>query len=355
MQSTKAAATAPMAANLEHLAFAKIDRPINSEGVSATSVGVGVSHRFPDFIIGGAPKCGTTSLHFVLGQHADIGLPDEEIHYFDADDPITHPDFFFVKNGALIHYDNTAGSTEFRAQYADSFSHVSGAQWVGEDSTTYLFSEVAPVRIKAMLPEVKLIFMLRDPVARAYSQYWHLVRTARIACTFEKAITAHPSIMLGSTYLPHLQRFQTLFPPEQIKVLLFEDFTANTQGSVDAVTDYLGAPRMAVSEEKSWFNKTVYPTSLDAQLALNRIGRQIVAMRYANHLGSRFGARARLARRLHYLWFAHANRLFLRSEKKPAMRGETRAFLTEHFSRRNQGLSRFLGRDLSKVWKGFDG
>ncbi len=71
-------------------------------------------NRYPDFIIGGAPKCGTTSLHFILDQHPRIGLPDDEIHYFDADDPITHPDFFFHERGELIHYDNRADNQEFQ-------------------------------------------------------------------------------------------------------------------------------------------------------------------------------------------------------------------------------------------------
>ena len=46
--------------------------------------------KFPDFVIGGAPKCGITSRHFIFGQHPGIGLPDKEIAYFDVDDPITH-------------------------------------------------------------------------------------------------------------------------------------------------------------------------------------------------------------------------------------------------------------------------
>lgn len=311
--------------------------------------------RFPDFIIGGAPKCGTTSLHFILDQHPGIGLPEDEIHYFDADDPITHPDFFFREGGELLHYDNRAESTEFRVRYAARFASFVDLPLVGEDSTTYLFSAVAPVRIRALLPEARLIFMLRDPVARAYSQYWHMVTRGRVTCSFETAIHRHPAIVLGSTYLQHLERYRSLFGTDRVKVVLFEDFIADNQATIDEVTDFLGAERMTVRKEASWFNKSYYPTWLAGHLALNRIGRHIVAWRYTNHLASRQGWAMRLRQRIHYHWFRRINPIFLKAERPPPMREATRAYLSDHLSRRNEGLSELMGRDLSAVWKGFDG
>ncbi len=260
-----------------------------------------MAKRFPDFIIGGAPKCGTTSLHFILDQHPGIGLPEDEIHYFDADDPVTHPDFFFREEGELIHYDNRAENAEFRDLYAAKFALFAELPLVGEDSTTYLFSAVAPVRIRALLPEVRLIFMLRDPVSRAYSQYWHMATRGRTTCSFETALHRHPAIVLGSTYLSHLERYRALFGADRVKVVLFEDFIADNQGTIDSVTDFLGAERMTVSAEASWFNRSYYPTWLAGHLALNRIGQHIVAWRYTNHLSSRTGFGMRLRQRIHYL------------------------------------------------------
>lgn len=314
-----------------------------------------LTERFPDFIIGGAPKCGTTSLHFILDQHPDIALPDEELHYFDADDPITHPDFFFTERGELRHYDNRTENAAFRARYAACFAPHAASPLIGEDSTTYLFSAVAPMRIRALLPDVRLIFMLRDPVARAYSQYWHLVKSARATCSFERAIRDHPSIALGSTYLPHLERYRALFDAERIRVVLFEDFIADQQRVIDETTDFLGAKPMRVSREASWFNRTEYPTTLTGQLALNRVGRRVAALRYANHLDSRRGLATRAAGRLHHIWFTRVNPLFLKAQRPPPMRPATRAYLTDHLSRRNEGLSTFLGRDLAALWPGFDG
>ncbi|MEM7522893.1 MAG: sulfotransferase [Pseudomonadota bacterium] len=314
-----------------------------------------MTERYPDFIIGGAPKCGTTSLHFILDQHPEIALPEDEIHYFDSDDPITHPDFFFQRDGELVYYDNSADNAEFRARYADRFAPFKRSRLIGEDSTTYLMSAVAPVRIQTLLPDAKLIFMLRNPASRAYSQYWHMVKSARATCSFERAIHEHPSITLGSTFLPHLERYRARFGADQVKVVLFEDFIADNQAVINDVTDYLGVGRMEVRRDASWFNKTYYPTNVAGQLMLNRIGRHIAALRYRDHLASRTGLATRAAGKLHHIWFTRVNPFFLKAERPPPMRDATRAYLNEHLSRRNDGLSRFLDRDLSDLWPGFDG
>lgn len=312
-------------------------------------------NRYPDFIIGGAPKCGTTSLHFILDQHPRIGLPDDEIHYFDADDPITHPDFFFHERGELIHYDNRADNQEFQEAYAARFAPFADLPLVGEDSTTYLFSHVAPSRIHARLPDVRLIFMLRNPVSRAYSQYWHLVKSGRVTCTFERAIHEQRSLILGSTYLPHLKTYAELFGADQVKTILFEDFISDNQSTLDSVTDFLGTERMTVDDDAAWFNKTHYPTNLSGQLALNQIGRHIVKWRYGNHLETRGGLAGKLRDKIHYQWFKRINPIFLKADRPTPMKDRTKAYLTEHLSRRNDGLSAFLDRDLSELWAGFTG
>lgn len=312
-----------------------------------------MSERYPDFIIGGAPKCGTTSLHFILDQHPDIALPEDEVHFFDADDPITHPDFLHGDGAGLRRYDPEDAA--FRARYAAKFAPFAGAGLIGEDSTTYLLSPVAAARIRALLPEARLIFMLRDPVARAWSQYWHEVTRARATTRFETALRRHPGLVLGSTYREPLRRFLDIFGAERIKVVLFEDFIADQQRILDEVTDFLGAARMEVRPDRAWFNRTAYPVSLGAQLALNRIGRRIVALRYRSHLEPGAGLRSRMANRLHYHWFRRINPILLKAPKPPPMAPETRIWLAAHFSRRNEGLSADLGRDLSAVWPGFQG
>ena len=307
--------------------------------------------RLPDFIIGGAPKCGTTSLHFILDQHPDIGIPDEEVHYFDADDPITHPDFLYEEKGSLKWWDPRPPARDNLNWYADRFAALGNPQFLGEDSTTYLMSEVAAARINALLPEAKVIFMLRHPVERAYSQYWHLMKTSRATDTFETALTKHPHILLGSSFCSGIRRFQQVLGEERVKVCLFEDFRTDMQGCVDSVTDFIGAPRMTVDPKRSWFNRTMYPSNIGLQRQANRIGRHLVKGRYHRHMGGERGLQRRVEDKLHYWWFAHVNPRLLRAEKPLPMREDTRAFLVQHLSTRNAGLSELLGRDLSDVWK----
>lgn len=307
----------------------------------------------PDFIIGGAPKCGTTSLHFILGQHPDVGIPDNEIHYFDADDPIVHPDFLFVDGGRLEWFDVQDPAGRNLEWYRTRFDACRDAPCIGEDSTTYLFSAAAPERIRDTLPDVKMVFLLRDPVRRAHSQYWHLMRTARLSCSFEEAISAHPSIILGSTYAPHLRRYLAAFGPEQVKIQIFEDFREDAQRFIDETTDYLGLSPLPLDEARTWFNRSTYPQWPRVHRAANRIGRHLIAGRYRNHMGGRRGLRHRIRHKLHYNWFHRVNPHLLRAERAPAMRPDTRAYLAQHLSARNSGLSALLGRDLSRVWQGF--
>lgn len=290
-------------------------------------------------------------MHFVLAEHPDIGVPDNEIHFFDADDPVTHPDFFFVQKRELAWFDpGDPGALDW---YASRFAPFAQRRLIGEDSTTYLFSEVAAHRIAALLPQAKLVFMLRHPVARAYSQYWHLVKTGRTSASFETALHREPSIILGSTYASHLRRYFDLFGRRRVLVVLFEDFVASPQDAVDRVTDFLGGSRMEVRPEQAWRNRTYYPGADVLQRHVNRFGRLVVRQRYRNHLAARRGFAETARKKMQYWWFERINPVFFTAERPPEMRAATRAYLSQHLAARNQGLSELLSRDLSVVWRDF--
>ena len=327
-----------------------ISRHSSPHGFASQAAASG--RRYPDFIIGGAPKCGTTSLHFILDQHEEIALPHDEVHFFDADDPIAHPDFLRVAQDRLVWYDPGSGAEDNLDWYAGRFADCSAARLIGEDSTTYLMSELAPARIRALLPDVQLIFMLRHPVDRAYSQYWHLVKTSRTSDTFERAIIRYPHILLGSSYAGGVRRFLDTFGSDQVKVCLFEDFRADMQAFLDEVTRFLGAKPMSIDPEKTWFNRTKYPANLRLHRMASQIGKQIVKRKYNNHIGGNDTRQRRIERKLNYWWFKHINRRFMTADRPPAMRPDTRSYLEQHLSVRNAGLSDLLNRDLSSLWAG---
>ena len=129
--------------------------------------------RLPDFIIIGAQRCGTSSLYSYLIQHPQIApAARKELHYFD------------------LNY--AAGDEWYQAQFPSSSETLTG-----EGSPYYLFHPLAAERCASVVPDAKLIVMVRDPVKRAYSHYHHEVRKGRETLTFEEAIDREPERLTG--------------------------------------------------------------------------------------------------------------------------------------------------------------
>ena len=106
----------------------------------------------PNFIIAGAEKSGTSSLLFYMSEHEDIFTPaKKEIHFFDDGDNFN----------------------EGIDWYKQWFTGWSGEKAIGECTPIYMYFPECAQRIHDVYPEMKLIFILRNPVDRAYSNYWH--------------------------------------------------------------------------------------------------------------------------------------------------------------------------------------
>lgn len=83
--------------------------------------------------------------------------------------------------------------------------------------------------------------MLRDPVARAYSHYWHSVRSGESVYDFENTIQYAPeNILKRSFYKQQIQRYKECFPAENMKFIIFESFVTETQKTVDGICKFLG-------------------------------------------------------------------------------------------------------------------
>lgn len=305
----------------------------------------------PDFIIGGAPKCGTTSLHFILDQHPDIALPMDEVNYFDADDPFNWPDFFFERGGTLDYRDPAEGNAETRDWYREKYAALGEAQLLGEDSTRYLFSPMVAHRVAERLPHAKVIFMLRDPVKRAYSEYWHSVKMMRATTSFEGALTAMPQIVAGSVYAPHLRHWQDVLGAENVHIVLLEDFKADRQKVMDSIANFIGVAPFSLEGYELWFNKTSYPGHPRLMQFVNRvIGKRISRLRYMGHMRAHTGTREKIANRLYQAYFHKVNPRLLTADSPPPMKPETAAYLSRLFSDMNAGLDTMLDRDLTEVW-----
>lgn len=207
----------------------------------AERIATAVQRRLPDFAIIGAQKGGTTSLHHYLTAHPDVApAAKKEIHFFD---------FHFAR-----------GVEWYRAHFPLQVQGHDGSGLTGEASPSYLFHPEAGARMRATVPDIKLIAMLRNPVDRAYSQYQMNVRKGIETLPFAAAIARNQEeLQQGSAavmsqrwrsfsylsrghYADQLARWLALFPREQFLILRSEDFFEDPVRAYDAALAFLGLP-----------------------------------------------------------------------------------------------------------------
>ena len=206
----------------------------------------------PNFLVIGAQKAGTTSLHGYLTAHpAVLGASLKEVQYFSK----------FYDRGEdwyLAYF-----PLELRGSATRLRSGVRPA--VGEASATYLFHPRAPERVHAFDSAMRLVVVLRDPVDRAYSHYQMEHRWGREVLPFEGALEretellpelermrADPayesqeaidcSYVARGRYAEQLERWLELFPRGQLLVLTSDELLDDPAGTVAAVAHFLGIP-----------------------------------------------------------------------------------------------------------------
>jgi hypothetical protein len=210
----------------------------------------------PDFLVIGAQKAGTTALYAYLRWHPGITGPSwKEVSFFDR------------------HW--WRGEAWYRGQ----FPLRSGGKLVGEASPSYLFHPLAPERARAVVPDAKLIALLRDPVDRAYSQYQHEVALGREPLSFEEAVAAEGDRTRGEAdrlvadpkafsrawwdhtyvargrYAEQLERWLAVFPREQLLVVRTEDLGQSPGETYASILEFLGATPHALPEYPRVFDR----------------------------------------------------------------------------------------------------
>lgn len=175
-----------------------------------------------DFIIIGAMKAGSTSLADYLSQNQAICMSKPK-----------EPQFFSRNY-------NSWDINKYESLWEDPLKIC------GEASTCYsrwpYYKEV-PKRIFKYNPEVKLIYILRDPVQRAYSHYRHNILVDRLSyISFNDALSKTDEIVMSSKYMLQLCQFLEYFPVEQVLLIDFDKMLQNSQATVNKVETFIGAP-----------------------------------------------------------------------------------------------------------------
>jgi len=171
-----------------------------------------------DFLIIGAQKSGTTSLRALLNNNPEkFFLANQELHFWDQEGQ----------------YANGKGLPKYLKNFERALPH----QLVGEKTPRYLFSNSAPKRLVKHFPDVKLVAILRNPVDRAYSAYWHGRRVGAIPSSrsFTQAIhesEKYEKLLYGGLvkrgyYAEQLETWMQYFPRKQFHILQFEKMVEN--------------------------------------------------------------------------------------------------------------------------------
>ena len=198
----------------------------------------------PHFLVIGTQKGGTTTLHHLLSQHPGIFLPEvKEVHYFSQ------------------HFHQS------RQWYADHYQLAKPGQMRGDITPFYMFHQAVPERIRSSLPNVRLIALLRDPVERTLSQYFHARRHGYEQLDLMPALAAEEKRMSGanavvssadgfhysyqkhsyvsrSRYELQLIRYRQFFPKHQLHVLRSEDLFAHTDACWDGLLRFISVAPM---------------------------------------------------------------------------------------------------------------
>ncbi len=244
----------------------------------------------PDFIIIGAQKGGTTSLYRYLSEHpAVVPSYKKEVHYFD------------------LNYQE--GLSWYRSQFPLTLERKEN-HLTGEASPYYLYHPHVPKRVAQLVPNVKLIALLREPASRAYSHYYHEVKNKRDPLSFEEAIDAEEERLSGELekmladenyysynhqrysyldrgiYIDQLLAWERYFDRSQMLVLSSEELFNESTQAFDKVLDFLGLPKWYPEFKQHYAN--TYPDIGEALLERLKNFYTPHNERLFDHLNTRF-------------------------------------------------------------------
>jgi sulfotransferase family protein len=310
---------------------------------------------WPNFLVIGVAKSGTTSLYHYLLQHPDVYLPKiKEPNFFamhdetadvPPNDPCYHSSielFERIKKGSVIDIE----------QYTALFSHAKKEKAIGEASTFYMYHPKAPDRIKRFIPNVKMVAILRNPIERSYSSHLHLVRAGVETREFKEALMEEPfqseNVWLARKdyyirpgfYARQLMRYYEKFDSDQIQVFLYDDYKREPEDMLRKIFEFLEVDSQFKPNMSTKHNVSGIP--LDSPLRkkshLDRIKRTVLTEALKEAAKTVFPGRwqGKLRRLYQHAWL-----------DRPAMDQEVHRMLIDIFREDILSLEDLLKRDLS--------
>lgn len=305
------------------------------------------NNNFPDFLIIGAAKAGTTSLHNYLTSHSSLALSQPK-----------EPKFLSYQSG-IRKFEGPGDSSVYSgiikslADYNNLFYEETHNVRKGESSadSLYYFQSVIPV-IKNIIGDPSIIILLRNPVERAFSAYTHLRRDNRETLSFEDALAVEQDrIEKGYEFIWHYKNVGRYAEQvnayidnfSKIKIFLFEDLKDNPQKVTNDTCNFIGVSPVKINAAKV-YNKSGIPKENWQTKTFSRFFKSenhvknILKPLIPKHLRQNIRSKAK-------------EQLFDKNLVKPKMNPETRKMLIEYFREDILNLQTLINRDLSNWLK----
>jgi hypothetical protein len=286
----------------------------------------------PNFLIIGAMKAGTTLLWDVLSQHPDVYMSK-----------LKEPNYFACLSEDTPDLEGVREPIRHLADYQSLFTHAGSAVAIGEASTSYLHTIGTAEHIHQLLPTVKLICVLRNPIERAYSHYLFLARrgleleSSFAAALAQESLRSTQGVPFGrylaiGQYYQHLQRYLQVFPREQFYICLFEDLTKRPAEIYPEIFDFLGISNIFVPDTTIRRNPSGLPKNrwLDSLISQPNPLRNFIQQRLPRWLYQRITTLRDM------------------NLAKPPLEADLQQRLVEHYRQDIEALEILLERDLTR-------
>ncbi|HWX96128.1 MAG TPA: sulfotransferase [Solirubrobacteraceae bacterium] len=313
-----------------------------------------VTGRIPDFFVVGHPKCGTTALYEMLMRHPQIYMP-----------PGKEP-WFFARELLVNTPPRPSGTPHTLDEYRQWFAGARPDQLVGEATSLYLWSRAAAGGIAEVRPDARIIAIVREPAAFLRSLHLEFVQIyVETEPDFRKAMSLEqgrregrhtgrysywPQALMYSDYVRYvdqLRRYQAVFPPEQMLVLIYDDFRNDNEATLRRVLRFLD-----VEEEHPIETTDANPT---VRVRSHRMHELLHAL-YVGHgpvsRAMKASIKAVTPRGMRRKVVFGAQKRLVFAEPLPPDE-ELMSELRRRFKPEVVALSEYLGRDLVALW-GYD-
>lgn len=258
--------------------------------------------RLPNFLGLGPRRSASTWLFECLREHPDVFVPTGKETYFFSDQH---------EKGAAF--------------YASFFENECGERAVGDMTPDYLGCSECPARIYGLLPEVRMITILRNPVDRAFSDYRALIRS-RQRWSFEESLKQDPSLLEEGLYAKHLEKYFEYFDRDRFLILFFEDVIRDNAATIKEVYSFIGVDPSFVPKHLGKATN-VAPVPAFASLMKKPILRHV----YSAVGCSPFGGALRK-------WILRS-----KTNSPPVMAPDVREFLESYYKVANADLASLIG------------